>query len=88
MRSLGVRIISHAKVWVGGPFAWENPVVMQQHGVTVRRSSTGTRIEFPSGYSSDISGDDWQEISDPNPVHPPPVPPVPVSFDDLEPERD
>jgi hypothetical protein len=88
MRLLGIRIISHAKVWIGGPFVWENPVTIRQHGVTVNRSSTGTHIEFPSGFTADVSGEAWQEISDPNPLQPPTPPPAPVNFADLEPELD
>ncbi|MBZ0286470.1 MAG: hypothetical protein K8I30_02565, partial [Anaerolineae bacterium] len=66
----------------------ENPVMIQQHGVTVRRNSTGTHIEFPSGYTTDVSGENWQEINDPNPLQPPATPPAPVDFDELEPEQD
>lgn len=87
-RLLGVRVVSHAKVWVGGPFVWENPVTIQQHGVTVARSNSGTHVEFTSGYKADVSGDDWQEISDPNPAQPVQPPPAPVNFSDLEPELD
>ncbi|MEO8606699.1 MAG: hypothetical protein ABI690_02365 [Chloroflexota bacterium] len=88
MRLLGTRIISHAKVWIGGPFVWENPVIIQQHGVTVSRNSTGTHVEFPSGYATDVSGELWQEIRDPNPLQPPTPPPAPIDFTDLEPELD
>ena len=88
MRLLGTRVISHAKVWIGGPFVWEHPVTIKQHGVTISRSSTGTHIEFPSGYTADVSGETWQEISDPNPLQPPTPPPAPVSFADVEPELD
>jgi hypothetical protein len=65
LRLLGVRIISSRKVWVGGAFPWEQPVTIRQHGVTVRRTSEGTHIEFPSGHTADGAGDDWQEFTDP-----------------------
>jgi hypothetical protein len=75
-------------VWVGGPFVWENPVTIRQHGITVNRDKSGTHLEFPSGYKADVSGDEWQEISDPNPTQPVQPPPAPVNFSDLEPELD
>jgi hypothetical protein len=65
MRILGVRVISSGKVWVGGPFVWDGPMTIRQHGVTVRRSSEGAQVTFPSGYSVNVSGDAWQEIVDP-----------------------
>jgi hypothetical protein len=65
LRLLGVRIISGRKVWVGGAFPWEHPVTIRQHGVTVRRAADGTQIEFPSGHTADVTGDDWQEFTDP-----------------------
>lgn len=64
MRVMGVRIISSKKVWVGGQFAWESPVVIDQHGVRVERSHESTRIEFPSGTIREVKGEDWQEIID------------------------
>lgn len=64
MRVMGVRIISSKKVWVGGRFTWESPVVIDQHGVRVERSHKGTRIEFPSGTIREVKGEDWQEIID------------------------
>ncbi|MBZ0281237.1 MAG: glycoside hydrolase family 116 protein [Anaerolineae bacterium] len=66
MRVMGVRVISSTKVWVGGRFAWEEPVTIRQHGVTVRRSHQNTQVEFPSGYTKDVMGEDWQEIIDQN----------------------
>lgn len=64
MRVMGVRIISSTKVWVGGQFVWEESVTIRQHGVTVKRSSKGTEVEFPSGNTKAVTGDDWQEIVD------------------------
>jgi len=88
LRVLGVRIISHAKVWMGGPFVWEQPVTIRQHGVTVRRSAQNTLIAFPSGNQATVTGDAWHEVVDPNPAQPPTVPPAPAVFADLEPELD
>ncbi len=75
LRVLGVRIISSGKVWAGGPFAWEKPVTVTQHGVTVRRSRQGTQVRFPSGYTAELSGDAFQEVIDPNPTVLPAVTP-------------
>jgi hypothetical protein len=76
MRVLGVRIVSSGKVWTGGPFVWDKPVTITQHGVTVQRTKTGTHVSFPSGYEVDVSGDVMQEIIDPNPVTMPPILPI------------
>ena len=70
VRVLGVRIVSAGKVWAGGAFAWEKPVTVTQHGVTVRRSREGTQITFPSGYEVELTGDSFQEVIDPQPATP------------------
>ena len=36
---IGIRIIAPDKTWVGGPFGWREPISVEQHGVTVRRSA-------------------------------------------------
>lgn len=64
LRVIGVRIISARKVWTGGPFLWGTPVRVEQHGVTVIRSSDSTQVEFPSGHRVEIGNDAWQEIVD------------------------
>ncbi|MBL8156232.1 MAG: hypothetical protein JNM70_18780 [Anaerolineae bacterium] len=66
MRTLGVRVISAGKVWVGGRFRWDVPITIRHHGVTVVRSAEGTRISFPSGYETSVSGEEWQEVIDPH----------------------
>lgn len=66
LRVLGVRIISSKKVWVGGTFPWEQSMTIRQHGVTVVRSAAGTTITFPSGYSATVTGNEWQEVTDPH----------------------
>ncbi|NWG17068.1 MAG: hypothetical protein HXY41_10570 [Chloroflexi bacterium] len=64
LRIIGVRIISPSKVWTGGPFVWDSPVTISQHGVTVRRGSDRTLVEFPSGHTVEVMNDTWQEIVD------------------------
>jgi hypothetical protein len=76
LRVLGVRIVSSGKVWAGGPFVWDKPVSVTQHGVTVRRSQQGTQVRFPSGYTVELSGEVFQEVIDPNPAVLPAVEPV------------
>lgn len=78
LRVLGVRIISSGKVWAGGAFVWDRPVTVTQHGVVVRRSRDGTKVRFPSGYTVDLTGDDFQEVVDPQPAIMPPVAPIEV----------
>lgn len=64
LRVLGVRVISSRKLWVGGKFCWGKPVTIRQHGVVVHRSAEDTRIIFPSGYETRVSGNNWQEVVD------------------------
>jgi hypothetical protein len=59
-----VRIISSTKVWVGGAFTWGQAVTLRQHGVVVERQEATTTVTFPSGYSTQVSGEDWQEVTD------------------------
>jgi hypothetical protein len=77
MRAIGVRIIASGKVWTGGTFAWDKPITITQHGVTVKLSKVGTQITFPSGYTVTLKPEDgWQAVVDPNPVQLPPVTPI------------
>ena len=64
LRVLGIRIISSHKVWVGGAFKWGQPVTIRQHGVVIERRADLTSITFPNGYTTQVSGDDWQEVTD------------------------
>jgi hypothetical protein len=65
LRVLGVRVVNPRKVWTGGLFAWEHPISLTQHGVTVSRSKTGTTVQFPSGGKVELPADaPWQEIAD------------------------
>lgn len=66
MRTLGVRVISAGKVWVGGAFHWDTPMTIRQRGVTIIRSAEGTQISFPSGYETSVSGEKWKEVIDPH----------------------
>jgi hypothetical protein len=78
MRVFGVRIISSGKVYAGGAFEWEKPVTIKQHGVMVKRSKSGTQVEFPSGHKAKLeAGHGWQEIIDPKPVSLPSISPAP-----------
>ncbi|MEO8393904.1 MAG: hypothetical protein ABI700_13010, partial [Chloroflexota bacterium] len=64
LRVLGVRILSRNHVWTGGTFAWSSPVTVNQFGVTVKRSSQGTEIRFPSGDTVNLPADaPWQEVA-------------------------
>lgn len=63
---LGLRILSPGQAWVGGPFAWRQPVRIQQHGVAISRSDEAIRIDFPSGHSQTLAADaPWQLVTDP-----------------------
>lgn len=65
MRVLGVRVISPRRVWTGGAFMWGAPIVVRHRGITVRRSSAGTQIDFPSGNSITLEPDaPWQAVND------------------------
>jgi hypothetical protein len=68
LRVLGIRVVSDTKVWVGGTFHLPAPVMLRQRGVTVRRSTDETSIQFPSGYEVTLPASyDWQEVIDPHP---------------------
>lgn len=49
-RLFAVHILSNGKVWIGKEFAWGRSVTIRQHGVYVRRTNKGIKIEFPSGH--------------------------------------
>lgn len=66
MRVIGVRIISAARVWVGGPYVWRGPVTVTHHGVSVTRSATETRVAFPDGQVIELAPDvPWTLITPP-----------------------
>ena len=62
---IGVRMISARRVWAGGTFALSAPVTITHYGVTMTRSTDGTRVRFPSGYETSVSAE-WQRIDDPH----------------------
>jgi len=69
MEVIGVRIVSHRKVWVGGDFTWEQDITVHQHGVTVTRSADNIRIQFPSDHEIELDAEPkWQAVVDPKPV--------------------
>ncbi len=68
---LGVRITATDTVWVGGEFSWGEPVKIEQHGVTVKRSATAIEIEFTSGHQETLpAAAPWQKVQDPTPIAP------------------
>ena len=74
MEVIGVRIISHRKVWVGGDFTWEQDITVRQHGVSVTRSADGIRVLFPSDHEITLDAEPkWQAVTDPKPVEEEPV---------------
>ena len=83
---IGIRIVSHCKVWVGGDFTWEQDITVKQHGITVTRSADSIRVDFPSGHSETLDANaPWQALIDPAPAkdikHPPALPQVPAARD-------
>ncbi len=69
MDIIGIRIVSHRKVWVGGDFTWGQDISVRQHGVTVTRSSSGIQILFPSDNEITLDAEpEWQAVIDPKPV--------------------
>lgn len=68
-RVLSIRILSNSLVLTGDRYVWDSPVTVRQHGVTVERSTDGTRVTFPSGTVVDLPADaEWQQVVDPNPA--------------------
>ena len=63
--AIGIRIINANRVWVGGSFAWGRSITVQQHGVTVKRSTKSIQVDFPSGKKVELDGSAaWQVIID------------------------
>jgi len=84
LRAAGVRVVNNRRVWAGGPFPFSAEITVRQRGITITRSSTGTRVRFPSGTERSV-GAEWQLIEDPEGVEPevdtvvlPPPLPAPV----------
>ena len=82
---LGLQIVGHDRVWVGGAFSWGSEITVQQHGVTVTRSDAAIDITFPSGHSVSLAADaPWQLVQDTTAASSetdenaaPPAPPLP-----------
>ena len=65
---IGIRVLSRARVQVGGEFTWGEPVSVEQHGVSVERDSESIRIRFPSESEVTLPADArWQTVDDPAP---------------------
>lgn len=87
---IGIRIVAEDKVWLGGEFTWGHPVTVEQHGVTVSRSSEASRIEFPTGHSVELEADaPWQLVQDVTPkaqdspdIEPLDTPEIPLPSED------
>lgn len=64
-RLFAIGIPSNDRVWIGKDFAWGRSVTVRQHGVYVRRTNKGVKIEFPSGHlvelDKTLKDDIWVE---------------------------
>jgi hypothetical protein len=64
-RLYAVQIVSNSRVWIGKEFAWGRAITIRQHGVYVRKTNKGTKIEFPSGHvhvlDAKLKEDTWIE---------------------------
>lgn len=91
MDVIGVRIVSHSKVWVGGKFTWGDDVTVRQYGCEVTRTTDDITIIFPSGHEVTLDAEpDWQSVVDPSAtlteeVESPEMPELPES---LEPDSE
>lgn len=70
MDLIGLRIINERRVWAGGTFALANPVRIRRGQMEITRSSSGTKVQFATGYIAEV-GPEWQLIEDKMPVAPP-----------------
>lgn len=69
METIGVRIVSYRKVWVGGSFTWDHPITVRQYGVEVTRTKDGITIRFPSEHEVNLDAEpEWQSVIDPKPT--------------------
>jgi hypothetical protein len=80
-RAAGIQIVNSRRVWAGGAYALSHPITIRQHGITVTRSASGTKIEFPTGHIAELGSDAaWQAVEDPTPI---PLPdPAPAALPD------
>lgn len=79
LRLIGVRVVNARRVWAGGEFPLDTPVTVTHLGVTIRRSTEGTLVRFPTGYETTTSTE-WQIIDDQTPeLESPPTPTAPTA---------
>lgn len=66
----GVRIIGNHKVHLSKDFAWGRSLTIQQHGVSVRRTTKRIKVEFPSGHTVELDGalEEDTVVEDPQPA--------------------
>ncbi len=67
MKLIGLRIVNARRLWAGGAFAFAQPITIKQGGLTVTRSASGTRVQFPSGKVVETDAA-WQLIEDESPA--------------------
>ncbi|PJF40541.1 MAG: hypothetical protein D6737_01595 [Chloroflexi bacterium] len=65
LKTIGVCAITPQYVHAGGPYSWQQPVTIKQHGITVTRSKTGTIVVFPSGHTITYNDDKIHRIEAP-----------------------
>lgn len=81
---IGILIVAEDSVWLGGKFTWDQPVSVEQHGVTVTRSNDESRVEFPSGHSIALDADaPWQLVQDPTSHAPESTKPEPLDAPEI-----
>ena len=65
LKTVGIRIISARKVWVGGYNPFPDPVTVRARGVSVTRAGDTTTILFPSERRATVTGPEPQFVEDP-----------------------
>jgi hypothetical protein len=64
LKTVGIRIISSRKVWVGGHNPFPQPVTVRARGVSVTRAGDVTTIVFPSERQVTLTGAEPQFVED------------------------
>ncbi len=64
LKTVGIRIISARKVWVGGHNPFPRPVTVRARGVSVTRAGDVTTIVFPSERQVTLTGAEPQFVDD------------------------
>lgn len=65
MQIIGVRIRPDGTVLTGGPFYWNDPVTVRQHGITVQRKDQETHITWATGETTSVPNQTEQRITPP-----------------------